>query len=106
MKRAIIGILIASALLLATTTAIAGPQKPPPPVGGPSPPPPPPPPKGASTSDSCGYPNGTAPALSSIVFNESDVLHAFGPNVVNTGGKIIAWYTDEHALTLGVREVM
>ena len=51
------------------------------------------------------YPYGSAPALSSVVFNESIVLAAYGPNFVYPHGKIMAWYGDEHALTLGVREV-
>jgi uncharacterized repeat protein (TIGR01451 family) len=48
------------------------------------------------------YPTGVAPNLSSVVFNESSVLKAFGADSLN----IIAWYNDEHALTLGVRQVV
>ena len=48
------------------------------------------------------YPYGSAPALSSVVFNESTVLKAFA----GQGDKIIAWYSDEHALTLGVRQTV
>ena len=51
------------------------------------------------------YPTGSAPALSSVVFNESTVLANYGPTFVYPHGKIMAWYGDEHALTLGVREV-
>lgn len=52
-----------------------------------------------------GYPYGTAPSLTSVVFNESEVLKAFAPNFVYTGSAIKAWYTDEHALLLGIRQV-
>ncbi|HYL74919.1 MAG TPA: hypothetical protein VEU96_11985 [Bryobacteraceae bacterium] len=86
MKRRTTRMLVTTAFLLAATSAIAGPPKPP---------------KG-STQDSCGYPFGTAPALSSVVFSESDTLQAFD----FTNGVIRAWYTDEHALTLGVRRVV
>jgi hypothetical protein len=51
------------------------------------------------------YPSGTAPALSSVVFNESDTMVSFGPTYVLPHGTIKAWYSDEHALTLGVRRV-
>ena len=70
-----------------------------------------------------GYPTGKAPALSSVPFNESEVLRTFG--VVTSGGKVVGpatganiavpatlndkvalWYNDEHALTLGVRQVV
>src|SRR5438270_198080 len=49
-----------------------------------------------------GYPNGSAPALSSVPFNESEVLFKFA--AVNN--KITAWYNDEHELTLGIRRVV
>jgi len=64
-------------------------------IAGPKPPPP------GSTPDTCGYPSGSAPALSSVVFSESDTLRAFELS----GTTIRAWYTDEHAMTLGVRRV-
>lgn len=51
------------------------------------------------------YPYGSAPALSSVVFNEAIDLVGWGPTYVLPHGKIIAWYNDEHALTLGVRKV-
>lgn len=86
MKQRTIPMLFTMAFLLAATSAIAGPPKPP---------------KGG-TPDSCGYPSGTAPALSSVIFSESDTLQAFDSSV----GTIRAWYTDEHALTLGVRQVI
>src|SRR5439155_1358489 len=44
-----------------------------------------------------------------VSFNESDVLRAFSPqgNVTATPGLTIkVWYNDEHALTLGVRQVV
>ena len=49
------------------------------------------------------YPSGSPPTLSSVIFNESEVLRAFG---ASPDGKIVAWYNDEHALTLGVRRVI
>lgn len=82
--------LLTAALLLAAASANAEKQK----KGG------------AATPDSCGYPNGAAPALSSVVFSESDTLQAFSSNSVSAGGSIKAWYTDEHALTLGVRQAI
>lgn len=59
----------------------------------------------SSTLDSCGYPYSSSNAKTSIFFNESEVLRDYSPKVtgVFTGSdKIIAWYNDEHALTLGV----
>jgi hypothetical protein len=53
-----------------------------------------------------GYPYGTPPALSSVVFNEGDVLQSFGPNLAYQGGTLKAWYNDERALLLGVRRVV
>jgi hypothetical protein len=115
MRQAGMGLLIAASLLLSRALVRAqgpppppppnGPTAPPPPPappphGPPAPPPPPPPPN--STVDTCGYPYGTAPALSSITFSESDVLTGFALS----NGSIQAWYTDEHAMTLGVREVL
>src|ERR1051326_45580 len=49
------------------------------------------------------YPYGTPPSLTSVVFNESGVLRVFAPS--SDGTKILSWYNDEHALTLGVRQV-
>jgi VCBS repeat-containing protein len=48
------------------------------------------------------YPYGLAPSFTSVIFNESEVLRAFA---ASSDGKVIAWYNDEHALTLGVRQV-
>jgi Flp pilus assembly protein TadG len=53
-----------------------------------------------------GYPSGTAPALSSVVFNESTEMVGFGPTYVAPHGTIRTWYNDEHAITLGVRQVV
>jgi len=52
-----------------------------------------------------GYPDTSNSPLSSTVFNESEVLRAFGPTIAGPGDTIKAWYSDEHALTLGVRQV-
>jgi hypothetical protein len=48
-----------------------------------------------------GYPYNSANARTSIAFNESGTLSAFGRG----NGQIRAWYTDEHAMTLGVRRL-
>jgi hypothetical protein len=58
-----------------------------------------------------GYPSGTPPALSSVVFNESEVLRTSaavpgGGSVAGPNDKIALWYNDEHAMTLGVRHVV
>jgi len=54
---------------------------------------------------SCGYPYSSSNPLTSVKFNESEVLRA----IVPTGGYPIAtiqvFYNDEHALALGVRSV-
>jgi len=57
-----------------------------------------PPPPAACTSLDTYYPYGTLPAKTATVFNESGALSAWG----RSGNEIRAWYTDEHALTLGV----
>jgi Flp pilus assembly protein TadG len=51
------------------------------------------------------YPSGSAPALSSVAFNEAIDLQGYGPTFVLPHGKIIAWYNDEHSLILGVNKV-
>jgi Flp pilus assembly protein TadG len=53
-----------------------------------------------------GYPDSSSPPLSSTTFNESGVLRAFAPAMAGPGDTIKAWYSDEHALTLGVRQVV
>jgi len=58
---------------------------------------------GTMVSD-CGYPYASSYALTSTLFNESEVLTA----IVPTGGSsavVRVFYGDEHALTLGVRSV-
>ena len=57
----------------------------------------PPPPQECTSLDTY-YPYGTAPARTATVFNESGALSAWA----RSGNEIRAWYTDEHALTLGV----
>ncbi|MCX6032787.1 MAG: hypothetical protein NT169_26320 [Chloroflexi bacterium] len=60
------------------------------------------------TVDSCGYPYSSSNALTSVVFNESEVLRGFSPvngGVARPGDTLKVWYNDEHALTLGVRQV-
>ncbi len=48
-----------------------------------------------------GYPNNDNLPQSAAVFNESEVLAAYA----RIGSEIRLWYTDEHALTLGVRQL-
>ena len=53
----------------------------------------------------CGYPYNSSNPLTSVVFNESEVLRAIEPS----GGGVATvrlFYNDEHALTLGVRRVV
>jgi hypothetical protein len=53
----------------------------------------------------CGYPYASNYALTSTVFNESEVL----ADIVPTGGSyavVRVFYGDEHALTLGVRSII
>ncbi len=60
-----------------------------------------------------GYPYGTAPALTSVVFSESEDLVAAaacnasgcGEPVAGPNDSVALWYTDEHAMTLGIRRV-
>jgi hypothetical protein len=54
------------------------------------------------------YPFSSENPLTSVVFNESEVLRSFTATV-GTGcmpNQIRLWYNDEHALTLGVRRVI
>lgn len=55
----------------------------------------------------CGitYPYGKAPALTSVVFNESQVMAGYGPTFVLPHGQIMSWYEDEHPINLGVYKV-
>src|SRR5205807_1058453 len=52
------------------------------------------------------YPYASTNPLTSIAFNESEILRAFSTNLVSTQDTIKAWYNDEHALLLGVRRVI
>ena len=54
----------------------------------------------------CGYPYTSGKPLTSVVFNESDVLRAIEPSGGAPSGTIRVFYNDEHALTLGVRQVV
>jgi SdrD B-like domain len=49
------------------------------------------------------YPYASSNPLTSVAFNESSVLRAANLDTVN--GYLDVWYNDEHALTLGVRQV-
>ncbi len=49
------------------------------------------------------YPFASSNPLTSIAFNESDVL--VGANLDTTNGYFEVWYSDEHAMALGVRQV-
>lgn len=53
-----------------------------------------------------GYPFSSGNPRTSVTFNESAVLRSFAPQIAGTGDTIKAWYNDEHALTLGVRQVV
>jgi hypothetical protein len=53
----------------------------------------------------CGYPTGTT-GLASVVFNESTVLEAVVPSGGEPTATIAVFYNDEHAMTLGVRQVV
>jgi hypothetical protein len=54
----------------------------------------------------CGYPYSSSNALTSVVFNESDVLRAIQPSGSASSGVVRLFYNDEHAMTLGVRSVV
>ena len=53
-----------------------------------------------------GYPFTSTDPRTSVVFNESEVLRAFRPSVARPGERLMVFYNDEHALTLGVRRVL
>jgi hypothetical protein len=55
------------------------------------------------TGSSADYPFASSNPLTSVVFNESDVLAAAAMNTNNNTFDV--WYTDEHALTLGVNQL-
>ncbi len=57
-----------------------------------------------------GYPDNSHLPQSAVTFSESEVLQAIFPGPTNCGltafpSSIKLWYTDEHAMTLGVRQV-
>jgi len=54
----------------------------------------------------CGYPNTSSPPLSSTLFNENEVLRAIRPAGSWPNGIVQVFYSDEHALTLGVHQVV
>lgn len=49
-----------------------------------------------------GYPYNSSNARTSMVFNESEVLAAFGPAIGSSDDQVEVWYSDENAMTLGV----
>jgi hypothetical protein len=67
--------------------------------------PPVPPPAGVTyiSGNSSDYPFASSNPLTSVAFNESSALAAAAMNTNN--GTFDVWYTDEHALTLGVNQV-
>ncbi len=54
----------------------------------------------------CGYPYQSSNALTDIAFSESEVLAAIVPSGGSPFATIQLFYNDEHAMTLGVREVV
>lgn len=52
------------------------------------------------------YPFASTNSRTSVVFNEAEVLRAFETNVMGAGRTVKMWYNDEHALSLGVRQVV
>jgi hypothetical protein len=56
------------------------------------------------------YPFASSNPLTNIAFNESDILRATSPAngtfISMTDGYLKLWYNDEHAMALGVRQVM
>lgn len=58
------------------------------------------------TNCQIGYPFSSSVVATDVAFNESDVLAAFSPQFqISSGYTINVWYTDEHAMTLGIREI-
>jgi hypothetical protein len=55
---------------------------------------------------SCGYPTTTTNPLTATVFNENEVFRAIRPAGAWPNGVVQMFYNDEHAMTLGVREVV
>lgn len=54
----------------------------------------------------CGYPQSSTSPLTSVDFNESEVLRALKASNNGRAGVVKLLYNDEHALTLGVRQVV
>src|SRR5439155_534447 len=52
------------------------------------------------------YPYVSANPRTSIVFNENEVLRGFSTSIVGQSDTIKVWYSDEHALLLGIRKVI
>jgi hypothetical protein len=53
----------------------------------------------------CGYPYASSNPLTSVIFNESEVLRAIVPAGALPLASVRLFYNDEHAMTLGVRSV-
>ena len=53
----------------------------------------------------CGYPYTSSNPLTSVIFNENEVLRAIVPAGALPLASVRVFYNDEHALTLGVRSV-
>jgi hypothetical protein len=54
----------------------------------------------------CGYPYASSNPLTNVTFNESEVLRAIRPSIDAKGGVVTLLYGDEHAMTMGVRQVV
>jgi len=54
----------------------------------------------------CGYPTTTSNPLTATVFNENEVFRAIRPAGSWPNGVVQMFYNDEHAMTLGVRQVV
>jgi len=62
-----------------------------------------------ATNCAIGYPFQSSDPRTNVAFNESQVLRGFDPQgtvAAQPGLTIKVWYSDEHALTLGVRRVV
>jgi hypothetical protein len=61
---------------------------------------------GGTAITDCGYPYTSGTPLTSVVFNEVEVLRAIEPAGGAPTAIVRLFYNDEHALTLGVRSVV
>jgi hypothetical protein len=52
------------------------------------------------------YPFASAEPRTSVLFNENEILRAFGADPVSPTGTVRLWYNDEEAMVLGVRSVV